>query len=115
MLSPSDPQGIQHIKTLIQGLSELPDAIICQSDLQAIQLCNALKEMNVRIPEQVAIVGCDNLPETQRQSPQLTTIDGNTFYQGQLAAKKILERIANPEKPHEYILCETRLIYRSTS
>ena len=55
------------------------------------------------------------MPESARQLPPLSTVDANTKYQGALSVRKLLERIADPGKPHEYIECETVPVIRPSS
>ncbi len=101
-------------KKLLQ-MPKLPDAFICASDRQAIFLMRLFRQLSIDIPGRVAVLGFDNLPEASRQLPPLSTIEANTFYQGELAVRKILERLQTPDKPHEYIECETKLILREST
>lgn len=105
-------------RTLYQRLSELhdlPDAFICASDRQAILLLRVLKELSISVPRQIAVLGFDNLPETMRQLPTLSTIDAHPKYLGQLAVRKLLERLKDPTKPHEYVECEATMIWREST
>lgn len=99
----------------ILSMAELPDTFICISDRQAILLLRVLKQLSIDVPGRVAILGFDNLPEATRQLPPLSTIEANSQFQGELAVRKIQERLCTPGKPHEYIECETRLILREST
>jgi LacI family transcriptional regulator len=96
-------------------MRKLPDAYVCASDRQAILLMGALKELSISIPDEIAVTGFDNLPETLRQIPPLTTVDAHSKYQGELAVKKILERLADPSKPYEFIHTECSLVLRKST
>jgi DNA-binding LacI/PurR family transcriptional regulator len=52
----------------------LPDAIIARNDLQALGVISALRDANVRVPEDVAVVGFDNIEYAEFAAPKLTTI-----------------------------------------
>jgi LacI family transcriptional regulator len=58
----------------LMSLPEPPDAIFCASDSIAIGAMDALHELGVRIPDDVAIIGFDNRPAAPYQRPPLTTI-----------------------------------------
>jgi LacI family transcriptional regulator len=111
----TDQENIQIIKQQLGTMQKLPDAYICASDRQAILLVSALKELSISIPDEIAVAGFDNLPETLRQTPPLTTVEAHSKYQGELAVKKILERLANPNKPYEFIHTACTLILREST
>lgn len=105
----------QMLKKRIADMKELPDAYICSSDKQAIYLYIVLKELGYSIPQDVAVVGFDNLPESLRQIPQLTTIDAHSCLQGELAVKLILDRLADPGRPPLIVQCRTKLLLRDST
>lgn len=111
----SDEDCFEFIHAKLKALHTLPDTYICASDRQAILLMRALRELSIDVPGKVAVMGFDNVPETARQLPPLSTVEANSKYQGMLAVRKILERINDPEKPHEYIECETHLVLREST
>lgn len=110
----SDLDMIEVIRDRLQKMETIADAYICASDRQAILLLRALKSLALRVPEDVAVSGADNLPECLRLSPPLTTVENNASYQGEIAVRKILERLEDPHKPHEFILVEGNVILRGT-
>lgn len=63
-------RAMQHLL----GLSQRPDAVFCFNDLMAIGALQACREAGVRVPEDVAIAGFDNIAETMFSAPTLTTI-----------------------------------------
>jgi LacI family transcriptional regulator len=111
----TDLENKQIIKNRLMDMRKLPDAYVCASDRQAILLMGALKELSISIPDEIAVTGFDNLPETLRQIPPLTTVEAYSKYQGELAVKKILERLVNPSKPYEFIHTECSLILREST
>lgn len=68
-------------------------AIICYNDLVAIAIINAAAEANVKIPEELSIIGVDNIPICDFVVPRLTTVDTDGFGQGKESAQKLLNII----------------------
>ena len=71
-----------------------PSAILCYSDFAAIYVYEALKEMNLRIPEDVAVMGTCGYPDARLLSPPLSTID----YEYSKFADMAVEMLQEPEK-----------------
>lgn len=90
-----------------------PDGLLCFADEFAVAACNALKERNIKVPEDVAVVGCNNTSASLLYSPPITTIDIPTFELGRLAAQALLEVIQG--KKFDPVLLEPELVVRSTS
>lgn len=65
--------GAQAVPQLL-GLPELPDAIFCFNDLLALGALRGLSEAGLRVPEDVAVVGFDDIEESRYAVPSLTTI-----------------------------------------
>jgi len=61
------------VRDLVQT-GELPDALLCFNDEIAIGAYRGLREMGVRIPEDVALTGCDGIPDTAYFDQPITTI-----------------------------------------
>lgn len=70
-----NPDAIQEtVKKLIAQPSELPDAILCYNDRMALNLICCLLKAGIKVPEDIAVSGCDDLPFGRESDPQLTTI-----------------------------------------
>ncbi len=78
----------------IVNLKPMPDAIFSASDYSALGAITALKEKNVRIPEDIAIVGFANEPYAEIITPSLTSVDQHSREIGQEAAKLFFEELA---------------------
>lgn len=94
--------------------NDIPTAIMCSNDSTAVALISYLKTMNVRIPDEISIVGFDDYFFSIHLSPALTTIRQPIFQIGQLAAEKIdqnLHGIHFPDNPH-HIFFDEQLIIR---
>lgn len=73
---------------------KLPDAIFASNDLSAIGIIDVLRELRVRVPEDVSIIGCDDNVLAQYAAGGLTTIRTQMNLLGQTAASEIIRLIA---------------------
>lgn len=110
-------------------LSSRPTAIFARNDHVALGVLQALRHecdrrdrsgasaSGCRVPEDVSVVGFDNIPLTSHIMPGLSTVAQPTEGQGQLAAKFLLDRITAPDehqKPRDVVL-ECTLIARGST
>ncbi|MFT5676484.1 MAG: DNA-binding LacI/PurR family transcriptional regulator [Paraglaciecola sp.] len=79
------------------------DAIVCASDLIAIGTIKALRDKNIQIPQQVAVVGYDNIPVSSFANPTLTTVKQNTILAGEILVNCLL-RIIDGEQVEHYLM-----------
>ena len=98
--------GIDYFKT---G-NPLPDAFVCANDLIALGLINAANESGVKVPEQLKIVGYDNLLKGQCSTPALTSVDGKARLLGSEAVKFLFAE----KKDVENIKIQSSAVYRNT-
>ena len=91
------------------------DAIICTSDNQAIGAMTALKRLNLRIPEDVAVVGFDNQIQSSLCTPALSTLARDPHEMAERASDVLLRLIRGEEDVPERITIGTHLIERETT
>jgi GntR family transcriptional regulator, arabinose operon transcriptional repressor len=105
------------IASLIQWFSEgnLPQAIVAMNDLHALLILEAAHYAGLRVPEDIAIVGFDDLDFTSSLNPPLTTVAQPPFDIGATAAKRLLLRINGETGPTEFIALPYRMVIRSSS
>ena len=96
-------------------LPEEPDAIFAFSDRMAIGVLRALREAGRRVPEDVAVVGFDDLPSAQQADPPLTTVRQEVTEAGVVAVELLLERIRTPELPTRRVELPTTLVVRGST
>lgn len=84
--------GQRAIRSLLQ-LPEPPTAVFAANDTLAIGALEAVEEMAYRVPEDIAIIGFDDVPEAQWVRPKLTTIAQYPGEMGQKLAQALFERI----------------------
>ena len=99
-------------------LNDRPDAIFAMSDRLATSAMSVIKQRNLRIPDDIAMIGFNNEPMTDIVSPSLTTISQPEFEIGKKAAEILLKEInlkENEEPDYESYVMETELIVRESS
>ena len=113
--------GGWHVKEGQDGAARLmelpapPTAIVAPNDMTAIGAITKLKELGRRVPEDVAVVGYDNIAIAEWYDPALTTVDQPHYQMGQRAMQAMLKRLENQSDPAEVVKFETSLIIRRSS
>ena len=92
----------------------LPEALFCCNDIVSLGVARALREAGRRIPEDVSLIGFDNLPASAQSDPPLTTIRVPNQEIGATALLLLKERIENPEKPCSKVLIRGELVERQS-
>jgi DNA-binding LacI/PurR family transcriptional regulator len=85
--------GKSAIFELFRERGKRPDAIVCANDQMAIGALEALAELRVRVPEDVAVVGFDDIEEARFTSPPLTTVRQPLYEQGREAVRLLLAEV----------------------
>jgi LacI family transcriptional regulator len=91
-----------------------PDAIFCANDLLAAGALAALREADLGVPCDVALVGMDNSVLAEHTWPPLTTIDLGSAERARIAAELLLKRIERPGRPTRTVGVEPRLVVRAS-
>ena len=106
-------QKIIHHWPQLKNSDELPTAIFAANDLMAIGALKAFAQLKVRVPEEMSIMGFDNIPFSDCTYPPLTTVAQPTYLMGQKAVE-ILIKLINKKKIKKSIELETELIERDS-
>ena len=103
--SPTIAGGYTAMLKLLQRSPEQPrpDGLFCYNDLMAIGAMAALEEMNLKIPEDLAVVGFDDIAPAALVTPMLTTIRIPQYELGQFAVEELIQRLDDPELPARVI------------
>lgn len=107
--------GYEAMQRLL-ALPKPPTAVFARNDFTAMGAMTAIKEAGLRVPEDIAVVGFDDVPLAMHTSPALTTVRQPTLEQGRIAAEFLLNRIEEdgPVTRQERIL-ECELIVREST
>lgn len=95
-------------------LKPRPTAIFASNDLSAFGAMDAARERGLSIPDDISIIGFDDIPQASLVYPKLTTVRQPLVQIGQLAARLLLEKIENPEKEARRVTLSTELIIRDS-
>lgn len=99
----------------IISANEIPDGVFAGNDILALGVMQAIRESGLRIPEDIKIVGFDDIIYSQYPEIALTTIVQPKYEMGVLAAKLLLSKIKNPKLKIENIILEPKIVIRKTS
>ncbi len=120
-LSLTDERVIQNKMTKLGGYQAVddlialkPGAIFAINDEMAIGVYRGLQERGYRIPEDVSIMGYDDIDLADFVMPKLTTIHQPAFEMGQVATELLIERIQNPRLAHQDKQLPLELIVRDS-
>jgi DNA-binding LacI/PurR family transcriptional regulator len=95
---------------------DLPTAVIAITDMMAIGILNAAADAGVRVPDDLSVVGFDDIPAASWTSPRLTTVHQPIREKGRLAARRLID-LTNPTEGHRPITerLPTRLVVRGST
>ncbi|HEX2979746.1 MAG TPA: LacI family DNA-binding transcriptional regulator [Anaerolineaceae bacterium] len=97
-----------------QLLSAHPDAVFAASDIMAIGAIRAVSEAGLKVPEDVAVIGFDDLPIASPNNFQLTTVRQPVYQLGYQAVEILIDLIENGICPPRRVIMGTELIVRDT-
>ena len=108
--------GLMAIQQLLK-LEKRPDAIFCGNDTTALSAILYLKEVGIKVPDEIAIVGFSNEPFSEVVTPSISTIRQPGFEMGQKAAQMLIKQIENKERSEifETVTMPTELIIREST
>ncbi|HXB08477.1 MAG TPA: LacI family DNA-binding transcriptional regulator [Puia sp.] len=101
----------------IRQMIPLPDAVFVANDNCAVGCMVALKQMGIRIPEDIAFVGFNNDPVSTVVEPNLTTINNPGYEMGQVAARNLIDHLNGTTSIHSTntIILRSELVVRDSS
>lgn len=97
-----------------QILPAKPDAIFAASDLMAIGAMRAVRDAGLKIPQDIAFVGFDDIPPATQHDPQLTTVRQPIIQFGFNSIEILIDLIENGTKPARRIILDTELVIRDS-
>jgi LacI family transcriptional regulator len=91
-----------------------PTAIFAANDVSAIQTIHVARSLGLAVPDDLSVIGFDNVPESALSDPPLTTIDQAIQAMGSQAVRLLLGLIDDPSQPPAQITLPTRLVVRGS-
>ena len=101
----------------LEFLKKNPDitALVCYNEVLALGVLEACWELGIKVPDDLSLVGFDNIRETERSSPPLTTIEIDKQAIGVDMMKRLIDSIDSKEKNFERVMVPVQLIERMSS
>jgi DNA-binding LacI/PurR family transcriptional regulator len=107
-------QGGYEGMTALLALRPRPTAVFVANNLMTLGALRALHEAGLRIPDDIALVGFDDMPWATSLNPPLTAVSQPSQEIGSTAADLLLDRIARPDRTVRHVILQTRLIVRAS-
>jgi len=105
--------GEQAMRSFLE-LPEPPTAVFAAADLMAVGAMKAARDVRLSVPEDIAVIGFDNIQLASLVHPALTTIHQDKVGLGQAAARALLEQIENPDLTPAALTLPVELIVRAS-
>ena len=97
-------------------LPEPPDAVFCFSDVLALGALHALHQRGVRVPEDIAVIGVDDIAEARFSTPTLSTVAQDVGDIARLAVDALLQRLSGgADEPPQEVTVPHRLLVRDST
>jgi len=111
----SHKDGYELMKELIEeNRDRLPTAVFIASDSMTIGAIRAINEAGLKIPKDISIFSCNDIPTSQYTSPPLSTVKIYTDFMGQTAIKLLLEQINGTRQHFIRVIVPHELIFRES-
>ncbi|PYG84860.1 LacI family transcriptional regulator [Ruminiclostridium sufflavum DSM 19573] len=106
--------GYSAAEQLLKKWKTLPTAVFCASDSIAIAAMRRFRESRIKIPEDLSVIGMDNIELSAYVSPMLTTVEMPAVEMGTIAVNILLDRINKGHKLPVKIILPSKLIERES-
>jgi LacI family transcriptional regulator len=93
----------------------MPTALLCANDMIGIGAIDALKELGIAVPEEVSVTGYDNIEDSYRMTPALSTVHVPKEALGKRAVERLISRIMSKQEPMEKLLVAGEILYREST
>ncbi len=113
-LSPMSAQGYQDMVRILEQKPELADAYFADNDIIAAAAMKAFREYGYRVPEDISIVGFDDMPLCDIMNPPLSTMRVDKRQLGRTAVKCLLTRMNGAKHGKMKIALQTALVCRES-
>ena len=93
---------------------KLPEVLICANDSNAFAVISALKDMGLKIPEDIGVTGFDDTPLCEKANPQITTVQVQKELMWQVAVSNLMDRIHRKENTPMTQLLSVKIVERAS-
>jgi LacI family transcriptional regulator len=114
---PNSDGGFQAMSNLLaSSLPTAPTAIVAYNDLMALGALHAIRNQGLRVPEDISVIGFDDIAMAAHANPPLTTISQPKYHMGRLAIQLLRAMRSSDPTPNEgYVLLESPLMIREST
>ena len=113
-VSPTSDEGYRDMLRLLESKAPIADAYFADNDIIAAAAMRALRENGYRIPEDVSIIGFDDVPMCDMMVPPLSTMKVRKRELGATAVQRLLDRVADPKRECLKMCMATKLVKRQS-
>ena len=103
----------ENTKVFLQKHPEVT-AFFCASDMMALGVMKAAKELGKKLPNDLSIIGFDDIPLSEYTTPRLTTVSQNMFEMGKKAAELLIELINDEKKNGKHVYLNHKIVARDS-
>ncbi len=103
------------LELLGRDAAHRPTAVFAAADSAALGALRAAAQRGLRVPDDVSVVGFDDVPLARLPGTALTTVDASATAVGTTAVELLLDRVADPERERRTVVAPTSLIVRGTT
>lgn len=104
----------RHLTETLLDLDSPPTALFTGNNLTTLGVLSAIQTRGLRVPENIALVGYDDIPWAMALNPPPTVMDQPGYEMGQQAACLLLKRLANPDRKPTTVTLQPKLVIRQS-
>lgn len=114
---PNSDGGFQAMSNLLAAtMPTPPTGVIAYNDLMALGALHAIRNQGLRVPEDISVIGFDDIAMAAHANPPLTTISQPKYHMGRLAVQLLRAMLSSDPTPSEgYVLLESPLMIREST
>ncbi len=105
--------GYQALKHLLERYPQVTAVFAC-NDLAALGALSAVRDMGIRVPDDLSLMGFDNIAEAKEAVPPLTTTHVHKTWLGVIGVRQLIERAQTPDRPKVTVTVSTQFIARGS-
>lgn len=109
LVPPTTEEAFEAVSKMLQSGLHLPSACIADNDIIACGALKAIKKFGLSVPEDVSLIGFDDVPIASLVEPELTSLHVSREALGGIAVKQLIRRIGKPHAPFTKIRIATEL------
>lgn len=118
LVQEADPRSSEEAREITLKLlksEDRPTALFVTNNLMSLGALKAIKELNLKIPEDVSLIMFDDMPWATVMSPSITTVKQPGYEMGRRAAELFFQRVKDPEREIVEITMDPKFIVREST